>query len=187
MMATGVGRSLLDGNRLFYWFRYIEWLITTPLLLLVLALLALGSVQRNVRLVATLLGLDVFMVLTGLLAGSRESGFGRGFWFLVSLAALIGLLYLVWTRLFASAVNQPQWVQAVLRTLVLLTIVVWSLYPVVWLLSTTGFGAFGSTIEVLLFLILDFIAGIGFGFLLLTNRQALADVGAAQVRPSRVR
>lgn len=188
MMATGAGSTLIDGDRIFYWFRYVDWLITTPLLLLDLALLALASVQRDFRLVVTLIALDVVMILTGLLAGSRESGFGRGFWFLVSLAAMIGLLYLVWTRLFASAANQPQSVQTIFRTLALLTVVLWSLYPIVWLLGTEGFGAVGSTTEVLLFLILDFLAKIGFGFLLLTNRQALSDIGAVQAaRPSRVR
>lgn len=187
VMATGAGSTLINGERVFYWFRYVDWLITTPLLLLDLALLALASVQRNLRLIAALMGLDVFMILTGLLAGSRASGFGRGFWFLVSLAAMIVLLYLLWTRLFASAADQSQSVQAIFRTLALLTIVLWSLYPVVWLLGTEGFGAVGSATEVLLFLILDFLAKIAFGFLLLTNRQALTDVGAAQARPSRVR
>ena len=184
MMATGAGATLIDGDRIFYWFRYVDWLITTPLLLLDLALLALASVQRDLRLVVTLIVLDVIMILTGLLAGSRESGFGRGFWFLVSTAAMIALLYLVWTRLFASATNQPQSVQTIFRTLALLTVVLWSLYPIVWLLGTEGFGAVGSTTEVLLFLILDFLAKIGFGFLLLTNRQALSDVGAVQAAPS---
>jgi bacteriorhodopsin len=184
MMATGAGATLIGGDRLFYYFRYIDWLITTPLLLLDLALLALASVQRQFRLVATLIGLDVFMILTGLLAGSRDSGFGRGFWFIVSTIAMVALLYLVWTQLFASATNQPQSVQSIFRTLALLTVILWSLYPVVWLLGTEGFGAVGSTTEVLLFLILDFLAKIGFGFLLLTNRQALSDASAAQAAPS---
>jgi bacteriorhodopsin len=69
-----------------------------------------------------------------------------------------------------------------------LAIVLWSLYPVVWLLGTEGFNAVGSTLEVFLFLTLDFFAKIGFGFLLLTNRQALGEaVGGSQARTSRVR
>lgn len=74
------------------------------------------------------------------------------------------------------------------RTLAYLTMTLWSLYPVVWLLGTEGFGAVGSATEVFLFLVLDLLAKIGFGFLLLTNRQAIADAaGGGQPQPGRVR
>jgi bacteriorhodopsin len=186
MMATGAGSVLIE-SRIFYYFRYVDWVFTTPLLLLNLALLALADVRRQLNLVIGLVVLDVFMVLTGWLAGSRISGFGRGFWFLVSVAALIAVLYLVVTRLFPAAQNKSQSVQGLFRRLAILTVVVWSLYPIVWLIGTEGFGAVGSTTQVFLILILDFLAMIGFGLLLLTDRQALSDAGAAAVRPSRVR
>lgn len=188
MMATGAGLTELADGRGFYYFRYIDWLITTPLLLLDLALLALVDWRRNSSLVITLIVLDVVMILTGLLAGSRISGFGRGFWFIVSTAAMVYLLYLVYTRLFSAASNQSAAVSSLFGTLAVLTLVLWSLYPVVWLIGTEGFNAAGSGTEVLMFLILDFLAKIGFGFLLLTNRQALSDAsgGGQQARPSRV-
>jgi bacteriorhodopsin len=79
-------------------------------------------------------------------------------------------------------------IQSTFRTLALLAIVLWSLYPVVWLLGTEGFNAVGSTLEAFLFLILDFFAKIGFGFLLLTNRQALGEaVGRNQAYTNKVR
>jgi bacteriorhodopsin len=187
-MTTGGTASNVEG-RIFYWGRYIDWVITTPLLLLDLALLALPNWRRNAGLIAGLIGLDVFMILTGLLAGSSTSEFARGFWFIVSTAAMIVLLYLVYTRLFAAAQNQPGSVQGVFRTLALLTIVLWSLYPIVWLLGTEGLSAVSSTVEVFLFLILDISAKIGFGFLLLTNREALGQAGGGggAAQASRVR
>jgi len=188
MMATGAGAILIE-DRIFYYFRYIDWVITTPLLLLDLALLALVNPARNIGFVAGLIVLDIFMILTGLLAGSRESGFGRGFWFIVSTAAMIALLYLVATRLFSEAARQGGAAQQVFSTLAYLTIVLWSLYPIVWLIGTEGFGAVGSTTEVLLFLVLDVLAKIGFGILLLTNREALSQAGGGggAVQASRVR
>lgn len=185
-MTTGATATNVEG-RIFYWGRYIDWVITTPLLLLDLALLALPNWRRNIQLIATLIVLDVFMILTGLLAGSSTSDFGAAFWFIVSTAAMVYLLYLVYTRLFASARDQPGSVRSIFRTLALLTIVLWSLYPVVWLLGTEGFAVTSSTVEVFLFLILDILAKIGFGFLLLTNREALGQVGGGAARPSRVR
>lgn len=48
--------------------------------------------------------------------------------------------------------------------------------------------AVSPTLEVFLFLILDLLAKVGFGFLLLTNRRTLSDAGGGgQVGASRVR
>lgn len=185
-MATGDTVSELADGRLFYWGRYVDWVITTPLLLLDLALLALASPGRNARLIGALIGLDLIMILTGLAAGAATQPVVRGILFVISTASMILLLYLVVTQLFAAARDQAQSVQAIFNTLATLTVVLWSLYPVVWLLGTEGFGAVGVGLEVLLFLILDLLAKVGFGYLLLTNRQALADAGgAARMRPGR--
>src|SRR5215207_10119630 len=57
-ISTGATSSLIEG-RIFYWGRYLDWVITTPLLLLDLALLALASWRRHVGLIAGLMALDV--------------------------------------------------------------------------------------------------------------------------------
>jgi len=44
-MATGQGEAQV-GDRTFYYFRYIDWVFTTPLLLVDLALLALVDWRR---------------------------------------------------------------------------------------------------------------------------------------------
>ena len=102
-MATGVGAIVQDDGRRFYYSRYIDWLITTPLLLLDLAPLALARLGRNIGLIATLLGLDVFMLVTGLVAGFSTNAFFTVVFFIISTAALVGILYLLWTRFFAVA------------------------------------------------------------------------------------
>jgi bacteriorhodopsin len=58
-MVTGAGAIILDDGRRFYYFRYLDWLVTTPLLLVDLALLALARLGRNVGLIAGVIGLDV--------------------------------------------------------------------------------------------------------------------------------
>ena len=72
MIATGAGSIVLEEGRQFYYFRYIAWLIITPLLLLDLALLTLARPGRNVGLIAGLLGLDAFLILDVL----AKIGFG---------------------------------------------------------------------------------------------------------------
>jgi len=187
-MASGAGSTILDDGREFYFFRYIDWLITTPLLLLDLALLALANPGRNTGLIAGLIGLDVVMILTGLVAGSSTSAFVATIFFIISTAALVGVLYLLYTRLFTAARAQSPNVAGIFSTLAILTIVLWSLYPVVFLLGTEGFRAIDQGGEIFLYLILDLLAKVGFGFLLLSNRQAIGEVsgGGQSARPSRV-
>lgn len=179
VMATGNGVSTIvseGGTRDFYWARYIDWLFTTPLLLVDLAFLALVRPGRYVGLIAGIIALDVVMILTGLGAGASTNVALRTFLFIVSTAALIGVLYFLVTRLTAAARGQSQAVSRVFNTLAGLTVVLWFLYPVVFLLGTEGFGAVGGTTEIFVFMVLDLLAKVGFGFLLLTNREALADV-----------
>ena len=184
VMATGGGLTLV-GDRAFYYARYVDWIFTTPLLLIDLALLALARPGRNLGLIGALVGLDLVMILTGLWAGGTAGGGRYVLWF-ISTAAMVALLYLVVTRLFAAARTQSPAVQQIFRTLAVLTVVLWSLYPIVWLLGTEGFGAVGLTIEIALFLVLDLAAKIGFGFLLLTNRQALSEISGGSVAQPRV-
>ena len=78
-MSTGATSGLIEG-RIFYWGRYLDWVITTPLLLLDLALLALASWRSNVGLIAGHIAIDEFMVITGMKAGSSITAIGKGFW-----------------------------------------------------------------------------------------------------------
>lgn len=190
VMATGAGSTILDNGRQFYYFRYLDWLFTTPLLLLDLALLALARPERNIGLIAGIIILDVVMILTGLAVGSSTSAAGTTVFFVISTAALIGVLYFLVSRLFAAARAQSRAVAQIFRTLAILTVVLWSLYPIVFLLGSEGFGAIDQAFEIFLILILDLAAKVSFGFLLLSNHQIVTEAGggggSAQVS-SRVR
>lgn len=187
-MATGAGAIVLDDGRRFYYFRYIDWLVTTPLLLLDLVLLALARPGRNAGLIAALLGLDVFMIVTGLIAGSSTNAFFTVVFFIISTAALVGVLYLLWTQFFAAARSRTPAVARLFNRLAILTMVVWCLYPIVFLLGPEGFRTVDQAFEIFLFLILDLLAKVVFGFLLLSNRQAISEAsGGGGARASRVR
>lgn len=180
IMATGQGSTIVgtgEQAREFYYWRYIDWLFTTPLLLLDLALLALFRPGRRVALIGGLIILDVAMILLGVWAGAT-AGAGRYVLFVLSTVAMIALLYLVVTQLFAAAAEQTPAVRSVFRTLAYLTVVLWALYPVVWILGAEGANAIGQTGEVAGFLVLDLLAKVGFGFLLLGNRAALSEIAS---------
>ena len=172
-MATGFGLTeVVVGDRTLdiYWARYADWLVTTPLLLFDLALLA--GADRNT--IATLVGVDVFMIVTGLVAALTPDPAFRIVWWGISSGALLFLLYVLVGSLTMQARERPGDVGSLFQTLRNLTVALWVLYPVVWILGTE------STLELVplywetaAFMVLDLSAKVGFGFLLLRSRNIL--------------
>ena len=89
------GRGTLD----IYYARYADWLFTTPLLLLDLALLA--KVDRVT--IGTLIGVDALMIVTGLIGALSKTMLARYSWWLVSTIAFIFVLYYLLTSLRSAA------------------------------------------------------------------------------------
>jgi len=183
-MALGFGLTTiqLGGEAVpIYWARYTDWLFTTPLLLLDLALLAGAS--RNT--IYTLVGLDVLMIGTGAIATlSTSAAFlgpegNRLIWWGVSTGLLVVLLYFLYGELADEARKLSAEAQSTFNTLRNLIVFVWLVYPVWWILGTEGLGVVSLNIETAGFMVLDLVAKVGFGIILLSSREVLDAAGAA--------
>jgi bacteriorhodopsin len=152
----------------FYWARYVDWFFTTPLLLLDLALLA-GATKEAI---AWLLGLDVMMIATGFFAGITASDI-RWVWFAVSCVIFVWMLWVLLAEILKAAGNRPPEVRSKFNQLAIILAVVWTIYPILWVLGTEGINVIGIEGEVATFAVIDLIAKVGFGFLLLSNRKVL--------------
>jgi len=177
MMATGLGLTevTVAGETLdIYWARYTDWVFTTPLLLLDLALLA--NADRET--ILTLIGLDVFMILTGLIGAFAATATTRLAWWGISTAALLVLLYLLVQTLSEAASGQSAEVRSLTNTLKNLLLVLWLAYPVVWLVGTEStLAILPLYAETAAFAFLDVTAKVGFGAYLLKNHDVLLSVG----------
>nr|1C8S_A Chain A, BACTERIORHODOPSIN ("M" STATE INTERMEDIATE) [Halobacterium salinarum] len=122
-----------------YWARYADWLFTTPLLLLNLALL----VDADQGTILALVGADGIMIGTGLVGALTKVYSYRFVWWAISTAAMLYILYVLFN----------------------VTVVLWSAYPVVWLIGSEGAGIVPLNIETLLFMVLDVSAKVGFGLI----------------------
>ena len=159
-----------------YWARYADWLFTTPLLLLDLALLA--GADRNT--IATLVGLDVGMIVTGLVAAlTTASQAMRIAWWGISCGFFLVLLYILVSRLTAQAADRPGDVGNLFSTLRNVVILLWLAYPIVWIVGTEGLGLVPLYYETAAFMVLDVLAKVGFGFLLLRSRSVLDQATSA--------
>lgn len=166
------GRGVLD----IYWARYADWLFTTPLLLLDLALLAKASRTE----ISALIILDAFMIVTGLVGALSKQMTFRYTWWFISTVAMILVLYFLYSVLTTRVQEMNDDVKGTFTTLRNLTLVLWSLYPVLWIVGTEGAGVVNLYVETLGFMVLDVLAKVGFGFVLLRSRAILGDTDAPE-------
>ncbi|SDF89813.1 bacteriorhodopsin [Halorientalis regularis] len=180
-MGYGLTEVTVAGEMLdIYWARYADWLFTTPLLLIDLALLA--GADRNT--IATLVGLDVGMIITGLVAAlTTASQAMRIAWWGISCGFFLVLLYILVSRLTAQASEMPGDVGNLFGTLRNVVILLWLAYPVVWIVGTEGLGLVPLYYETAAFMVLDVLAKVGFGFLLLRSRGVLDQATSSTAEP----
>ena len=157
-----------------YWARYADWLFTTPLLLLDIGLLA-GASNRDI---GALVGLDAFMIVTGLAATLMKVVIARYAFWTISTIAMLLLLYFLFAVFTEAASDLDEDAKGTFNVLRNLILVAWTLYPILWLIGTEGAGVVNLYVETLLFMILDVTAKVGFGFILLRSR-AITDEGSA--------
>lgn len=155
-MALGLGKVDV-GSSVLYLPRYLDWLVTTPLLVLFLGMLC----RAETRVYAALVGVDVLVIGAGVVAGVLPSPFSYVA-YLVGCVAYVGLLYLLLVTLPRQATLHGDRVAAVFTKLRNLTVVLWTLYPVVWILGPLGVGLLQIETEVMVVTYLDLISKVGF-------------------------
>lgn len=120
--------AILDKeiNREVYFGRYIDWSITTPLLLLDLALLAgLNGANILVAIVA-----DIIMILTGLFAAYGTEGTPQkwGWYAIACIAYLVVIFQLVYNGRQAATAKGGK-VGSFFAAIGGFTLVIWTVYP----------------------------------------------------------
>jgi bacteriorhodopsin len=186
-MATGAGVSyhhirVRDQNdhvpdttkdvyREVYWARYVDWSLTTPLLLLDLALLAgLNGGHILIAIVA-----DIIMVLTGLFAAYGQEGDGTKWgWYAISCFAFLVIIWNLAVHGRAEAFSKGSKVSSFYNSIAGLTVVVWTAYPIVWGVAD-GARILGVDAEIVAYAILDIVAKPLFGLWLLVTHSRLPE------------
>lgn len=162
-----------------YLARYIDWSITTPLLLLGLCTTALGELRRRAALVVGILVADVAIMGTGLGAALSHVPGSKITWYLVSCAFQLAVYALVWgpLRSAATAQRSPRVAAVFTRNAVVLS-GLWLLYPLVWLGAPEGFRLYDAATEAVIFLVLDVLAKVVYGFFTLAGTDQLEPYAA---------
>ncbi|KXH60973.1 bacteriorhodopsin [Colletotrichum salicis] len=153
------------GTREIYYVRYIDWFITTPLLLLDLLLTA-GMPWPSIMIA---LLADEIMIVTGLVGALTSTSYKWGYW----VFGMFAFFYVVYAlvvdgRKHASALGGQ--VSSTYRNCGVLTIFLWFLYPIAWGVAEGG-NLIHPDSEAVFYGILDVLAKPGFGLLLLWGHR----------------
>ncbi|KAI1418658.1 opsin-1 [Hypoxylon sp. FL1857] len=152
-----------------YWARYVDWSLTTPLLLLDLCLLAgLNGASILVTVVS-----DVIMILTGLFAAfARDESQGWG-WYVFTCIAYLNVVYQVGYKGRHAISSKDNKTRVFFASISLFTLLLWTAYPVVWGIAD-GARRINVDGEIIAYAVLDVLAKGVFGFWLLLAHNSMA-------------
>jgi bacteriorhodopsin len=147
-------------------YRYVDWLLTVPLLLVeAVAVLALPVKEARPLLIKLALA-SVVMIATGYPGEISSNITTRIIWGAVSTVPFAYILYVLWIELSKSLVNQSAPVQTLVRNMRLLLLFSWGVYPIAYILPMLGITGTSASIGVQLgYTIADVLAKPVFGLL----------------------
>ena len=161
------GAMKQTGNRFNDAYRYVDWLLTVPLLLVELILvMRLSGAETRAK--ATKLGLlAALMVLLGYPGEISSDAGTRWLWWSLAMIPFVIILYDLFIGLRNSIASQPAEVRGLVSAARWLTVVSWLFYPVVFLFPMIGFtGGTAITAVQVGYTLADIIAKAVFGVLI---------------------
>ncbi|MFB6297754.1 MAG: bacteriorhodopsin [Salinirussus sp.] len=172
LMALGVGGIETTGGTV-YLPRYVDWLLTTPLHVLYVGLLA--GVSTSV--LARTSGLQALTIVLGL-GGALVDGPLAWLLFAAGMVAFGGVIYDAFVSFDESARGLPGDRYALFRQLRAFLVVLWLIYPVVWLLGGPGLGLLDTETASLVVAYLDVVSKVGLGLIAMNTWFGSSTAGA---------
>ena len=131
--VKAIGESFNEG------YRYVDWLLTVPLLLLELvAVLALAR-QVQTGLLVRLIPAAVLMIALGYPGEISDSNTVRNIFGLLSTVPFLYILYVLFVQLSKNLNLQPAGVRKTIANLRWLLLASWGVYPIAYLLPLLDF------------------------------------------------
>lgn len=174
-LAMAIGTGIIErGGTDIYLPRYVDWSITTPILLAGLILTGLHEHPRHSTFILPAIVLDVIMIATGLLASLAATQPEKWLWFAWSCAAFGGVLFILWNPVRKIGENLGGGLERVYRSNLIFLSAVWLIYPVAFLIGPEGLRIMPATLSLWVILILDVTAKVIYGFVATSRFKRLA-------------
>ncbi|CAG8978344.1 hypothetical protein HYALB_00005930 [Hymenoscyphus albidus] len=148
-----------------FYVRYIDWFVTTPLLLLDLLLTA----GLPWPMICYTILLDEIMIITGLVGALVMSSYKWGYFVFAMVALFLVAWNVMWVgRKHARALGGP--IYKTYNTCGCWTMILWFLYPIAWGCSEGG-NFITPDSEATFYAVLDVLSKVVFGFMLLNGHR----------------
>lgn len=165
-------------------YRYVDWLLTVPLLLveliLVMKLSASDTFKKSVRLG----GLAALMIVLGYPGEISDVAGTRWLWWSLSMIPFLWIVYELFIGLRSAQEAQPESAKGLVGAARYLVIGSWAFYPIVFLFPMLGLsGAAAETFVQIGYSVADIVAKAVFGILIfaIAMRKTEAEKGTVTV------
>ena len=152
-------------------YRYVDWFLTVPLLLVeTVAVLALAR-QAQSSLLVRLVPAAALMIALGYPGDSGMTmGLAPSVWGLLSTIPFLYILYVLFVELGKSLERQSEAVQRKIKELRLLLLATWGVYPIAFIanMNATGFDETSFVLRETGYTIADILAKCLFGLMIFT-------------------
>ncbi|MCX6609060.1 MAG: bacteriorhodopsin-like [Acidobacteria bacterium] len=148
-------------------YRYVDWLLTVPLLLVELILVMRLSPAETVAKATKLGSLAAIMVLLGYPGEIASDSGTRWLWWSLSMIPFLIILFDLFVGLKASIESQPKEARGLVNLARWVTVLSWCFYPAVFVLPMLGITGGNATTAVQVgYTISDIVAKAMFGVLI---------------------
>ncbi|MFR3559513.1 bacteriorhodopsin [Paraclostridium sordellii] len=149
------------SDKLIYFNRYLDWILTTPLLLIMLCFIGMYHEKINEKIILRIVIIDVIMILSGLLS-DISIGPSKYLWILVGSILFLIVLYILWGPVEKVASIQGCDIYRVYKILAMCFTVFWIGYPIIWVLGKSGLGIGNRKIFSCLSIVTPAVCKVGF-------------------------
>jgi len=169
-MACGYGATEVNGQQFFY-ARYVDWTLTTPLMLLDLILLGHNE-NADTETICHILSVDILMIIGGLIGALQGGHHSSWVFFVFSMCFFVPIFYYL---LFAPSFQEKivEKYKSVYTQAAWITAIFWCGYPIAWVLHE-GTSTIDLDTAVIIYLILDTISKSVWGFVITMGRDSVS-------------
>lgn len=154
-------------------YRYVDWLLTVPLLVVELVLVLALPKQQQGRLITSLGVAAALMIILGYPGEIADDNVTRAVWGTLSTIPFIYIVYVLWARLGKAMERQPERVAVLFRNIRLLLLGTWGFYPIVYMAPFLGFDGGGAEVVIQAgYSIADVLAKAGYGVMIYAIARA---------------
>ena len=174
LMAAGIGGLATARDTTVFAPRYVDWLLTTPIHVVFIGLL----VGASTGILARAATLQALTIVFGFVGATLATPLNWAFYFLGTVA-FGGVVYYFYRDFEALSADCSDGIAALFRKLRSFVVVLWLVYPVIWLLGQPGIGIMDLETTALVVSYIDVVSKVGFGLIALNDYVNLAELDTA--------